>query len=96
MKKTKVKMNKPIYLGMSILDISKTIMYEFLYDYIKLKYEDTAKLYIETEDFHKNIANDVKKWFGTFNCDENDKRLLPIGKNKKLISLLKDEFREKI
>ena len=44
MKKTKVKMNKPVYLGMSILDISKTLMYEFWYDYIKPKYQDRAKL----------------------------------------------------
>ena len=52
MKKTKVKMNKPVYLGMSILDISKTLMYEFWYDCIKPKYEDRAKLcYIDTESF---------------------------------------------
>ena len=44
MKKTKLKMNKPIYLGMSILDISKILMYEFWYDYIKPKYQDKAKL----------------------------------------------------
>ena len=44
MKKTKVKMNKPIYLGMSVLDISETLMYEFWYDYFKLKYGDRAKL----------------------------------------------------
>ena len=44
MKKTKVKMNKPVYLGMSILDISKTLMYEFWYDYIKPKYKEQAKL----------------------------------------------------
>ena len=61
MKKIKVKMNKPIYLGMSILDISKTLMYKFWYDYIKPKYKNKAKLYytdtdsfvihIKTEDF---------------------------------------------
>ena len=52
MKKTKVKMNKPIYLGMSILDISKTLMYEFWYDYIKPKYQDRAKLcYMDIDSF---------------------------------------------
>ena len=43
MKKIKVKMNKPLYLGLSILDISKTLMYEFWYDYIKPKYADNVK-----------------------------------------------------
>ena len=88
MKKTKVKMNKPVYLGMSILDISKTLMYEFWYDYIKPKYQDKAKLcymdtdsfviHIKTEDFYEDIANDVEKWFDTSNY-ENDKRPLPLG-----------------
>ena len=68
-KKSKVKLYKPIYLGMSILDISKTLMYEFWYDYIKPKYQDKAKLcymdtdsfviHIKTEDFYEDIANDV-------------------------------------
>ena len=50
MKKTRVKMNKPLYLGMSILDISKTLMYKFWYDYFKPKYEDKAKLcYTDTD-----------------------------------------------
>ena len=106
MKKTKVKMNKPIYLGMSILDISKTLMYEFWYDYIKPKYQDRAKLcymdtdsliiHIKTKDICKNIANDVEKWFDTFNYDENDNRPLPIGMNKKVIGLFKDELGGKI
>ena len=71
MKNTEVKMNKPVYLGMSILDISKTLMYKFWYDYVKPKYEYKAKLcymdtesfinHIKTKDFYKNIADDVKK-----------------------------------
>ena len=87
MKKVEVKMNKPIYLGQAILDISKTLMYEFWYDYIKLKYGDKARLcytdtdsliiYVETEDFYKDIARDVEKWFNTSNYDE---RPLPIEK----------------
>ena len=74
-KKIKVKINKPVYLGMSILDISKTLMYQFWYDYIKPKYKDKAKLcymdtdsfaiHTETGDFYKDIANDVQKLFDT-------------------------------
>ena len=92
----RVKMIKPLYLGMSILDISKTLMYEFWYDYIKPKYKEKAKLcYMDTdsfviniftEDFFEDINNDVERWFDTSNYDENDKRPLPIGKNKKNIS----------
>ena len=83
MQKTKVKMTNPIYLDMSILDISKILMYEFWYDYIKPKYGDRAKLcymdtdsfviYLETEDFYKDITNDVDRWFDTSNFDENNK-----------------------
>ena len=103
MKKTKVKINKPVYLGMSILDISRTLMYKFWYDYIKSKYEDRAELcYTDTdsfivhiipEDFFVDISDDVERWFDTSNYDEDDKRPLPIGKNKKVI---KDELRRKI
>ena len=96
MKKTKVKVNKPIYLGLSILEISKTLMYEFWYDYMKPKYGDNVKLcfmdtdsfimHIKTEDFYKDIADDVEKV----------NRPLPTGKNKKVIRLMKDELGGKI
>ena len=100
MNKTKVKMNKPIYLGLSILDISKILMYEFWYDYMKPKYNDKVKLCymdtdsfimsIKTNDFYKDIANDVDKRFDTSNYEVN--RPLPTGKNKKVIGLMKDEL----
>ena len=57
---------------------------------------DSFVIHIETEDFYKDIANDVEEWFDTSNYDENDKRLLPIGMNKKVIGLFKDELGGKI
>ena len=87
MKISKVKMNKPLYLGFSILEISKTLMYEFWYDYIKPNYQNNAKLcymdsdsfiiQIKIEDFYKNIAVDVKQWFDSTDYNEDDKRPLP-------------------
>ena len=81
-------------------------MYEFWYDYIKPKYGDKARLcymdtesfvmYIKTEDFYKNIASDVERWFDTSNYNGKYERPLPIGKNKNLIVLFKDEFEGKI
>ena len=92
MNKTKVKMNKPIYLRLSILEISKILMYEFWYDYMKPKYGNDVKLCymdtdsfimnIKTEDFYKDIANDVEKRFDTSNCEVN--RPLPMERIKKL------------
>ena len=104
MNKTRVKMNKPIYLGLPMLDISKILMYEFWYDYMKSKYNDNVKLSymdtdsfvmnIKTNDFYKDIANDVEKRFDTSNYECN--RPLPTGKNKKVIGLMKDELGGKI
>ena len=83
MKKTRIKMNKPLYLGASILDISETLIYEFWYDYLKPKYGDRVKLcytdtdsfiiHIKTEYFFEDISNYVDKWSDTSNFDKNDK-----------------------
>ena len=99
-----IEMNKPIYLGLTILDISKILMYEFWYDYMKPKYNDNVKLCsmdtdsfvmnIKTKDFYKDISSDVDKRFDTSNYEVN--RPLPTGKNKKVIGLMKDELGGKI
>ena len=104
MEKTKIKLNKPIYLGLSILEISKILMYELWYDYMKPKYGDNVKLcymdtdsfiiHIKTEDFYKDIADDVEYKFDTSNYEVD--RPLPTGKNKKVIGLMKDELGGKI
>ena len=105
MGKVKVKINKPVYLSQAILDLSKTIMYEFHYDYMKKKYNkvDLKLLYmdtdslvykIRTEDFYKDISEDVETRFDTSGYFTD--RPLPIGKNKKVIGLMKDELGGKI
>ena len=102
MGKIKVVMNKPVYLGQAILDLSKIVMYEFHYDYMKCKYADDkltlcymdtdSLIYdIETDDFYKDIANGIESRFNT-NSYVPD-RPLPVGKNKKVIGLMKDELR---
>ena len=100
MNKTKVNMNKPVYLGLSIFDIIKILMYEFWYDYMKPKYNDNVKLYymdtdsfvmnIKKKDFYKDISSDVDKRFDNSNYEVN--RPLPTGNNKKVIGLMKDEL----
>ena len=85
MKKTKVTVNKLLYLGMAILDISKMFMYKFWYDYIRPRYGDKAKLcYTDTdsfiihvfiENFFEDSSEDVERWFDRSNYDENDKNL---------------------
>ena len=106
MSKTSLLMNKPIYLGMCILDLSKIIMYDFHYNYIKSKYEDKAKLLftdtdslmyeIETEDFYKDISGDVKDRFDTSDYPENHPSGIPTGENKKVLGMMKDEVAGKI
>ena len=102
MKKREVYMNKPLYLGEAILDYSKMPVHEFWYDYlipmygdkIKLCYMDTDSfiIYVETEDFYKDIINDVNKWFDTSNYSKDINRPLEKGKNKKFIGKFKDEL----
>ena len=106
MKKTELTMNKPIYLGMCILDLSKTIMYDFHYNYIKQMYGDKAKLLftdtdsliyeIETEDFYKDISGDVKDKFDTSNYPDDHLSGIPTGCNKKMLGKFKDEVGGKI
>ena len=107
MGKIKVVMNKLVYLGQAILDLSKIVMYEFHYDYmvpkyglekLKLCYMDTDSLVydIKTEDFYEDIANDVEASFDTSGYSKTDFRPLPIGINKKVIGLMKDELGGKI
>ena len=102
MRKTKVLMNKLVYLGQAILDISKTLMYKFFYDYLKPKYgvkvklcyidTDSFFLHIQTEDFYKDTANDVNEWFDTSGYKEKINRPLVKGINEKEIGKFKDEL----
>ena len=94
-----VVLNKPIYLGQAILDISKTLMYDFHYGYIKLKYGELARILftdtdslcyeIQTDDFYKDIAEDVPKWFDTSNYPKGHP--IQSEKNKKVLGMMKDE-----
>ena len=103
MEKEKILMNKSVFLGQAILNISKTLMYEFHYDYLQPKYGDKVKLcymgadsfisHVETEDFYKDIAGDVNKWFDTSEYNESDNRPLPAAINKNVAGMFKDELK---
>ena len=106
MKKTSLTMNKPVYLGVSILDLSKTVMFDFHYQYIKPKYGKQAKLLftdtdsllyeIQTEDFYKDISGDVKDRFNTSDYPKGHPSGIPTGVNKKVLGMFKDEAAGKI
>ena len=106
MKKTSLTMDKPVYLGMSILDLSKITMFDFHYQYIKPKYGNQAKLLftdtdsflyeIQTEDFYKDISEDVKDRFDTSDYPEGHPSGIPTGVNKKVLGMFKDEATGKI
>ena len=90
MNKIKVKMNKPVHLGLSVLEISKTLMYEFWYGYIKPKYAklcemdtDSFVIHIKTEAIYEDIADDVEKRFDTSNYELNSKQTIAYRKKIK-------------
>ena len=101
MKKTEVKINKPIYLGQAVLDLSKTLMFESWYYYLKPMYGDKIRLcytdtdsfimHIKTDDFYKDVSADIDKCFDASNFNKNNNRPLEIGKNKKVLGKFKDE-----
>ena len=100
MNKINVKMNKPVYIGLSILDISKIAMYKYWHDYVKsnhgempkLCYMDTGSLIVHVKlgDIYAGFSGNVKKTFGLFSY-KVEKQLL-IGKKQNKIGLIKDEL----
>ena len=98
--KIQILMNKPVYLGLSILDLSKTVMYQFSYDYVKPIYVESVKLcymdagifipHVKIDDICKDIAENVETRFDTSNFKID--RLLPKGKNEIIIGLMKNEL----
>ena len=104
--KTQIYFNKPVYLGMCILDLSKTLMYDFHYNYIKPKYNERAKLLftdtdslayeIQTSDFYRDISSDVETTFDTSNFSKDHPSGIPTGINKKVVGMFKDEAGGKI
>ena len=106
MKKTRLVFNKPVYLGMCILDLSKTLMYDFHYNYIKQKYGDKAKLLftdtdslmyeIQTKDFYKDIYADAKHRFDTSDYPPIIRQVYLLDLKRKVLSMFKDEVGGKV
>ena len=102
-KETKIYMNKPFYIGQSVLDISKTLMYEFYYNYLKPKHGDKVKLcymdtdsfilYVETNDLYKDIIPDLNSWFYTSKINNKLDRPILIGINESILGMFKDELK---
>ena len=100
MRKTQILLNKSRYLGLSILDLNKTVIYKFRYDHVKPKcgekerlcYMDTDSfiVYVRIDDIYKDTSEDVETRFDTSNFELD--RPLPKGKNNKVIGLMNDEL----
>ena len=105
MQKTEIYFNKPVYVGQAILDLSKTLMFDFHYNYIKPKYGSKAELLftdtdslmyeIKTKDFYKDISADIEAKFDTSAYPPNHPSGIPVGINKKVIGMFKDEVEGK-
>ena len=101
MKKTEVYFNKPVYVGQAILDLSKTLMFNFHYNYIQKKYKHKAELLftdtdslmyqIYTDDFYKDISYDIETKFDTSDYPTNHPSGIKTGVNKNVIGMFKDE-----
>ena len=101
MKNTEVYFNKPVYVGQAILDLSKTLMFDFHYNYIKKKYGSKAQLLftdtdslayeIRTKDFYTDIKDDVREKFDTSDYPSDHPSGILTGVNKKVIGMFKDE-----
>ena len=101
MGRTECKIDKPIYVGQAILDLSKTLVYDFHYNYTKRKWGEKAKLLftdtdslmyeIETEDFYKDIEEDIPRWFDT-SAYLDDHIGVKLRTNKKVLGMMKDEM----
>ena len=101
MKKTEVYFNKPIFVGQAILDISKTLMFDFHYNFIRRKYGEKSELLftdtdsltylIQTQDVYKDFSKDVRRKFDTSDYPENHPSGIKTGVNKKVIGKFKDE-----
>ena len=106
MKKSKIHMNKPVYVGQAVLDINKTFMYEFWYDHIIPKYDDKVQLcymdadslivHVKTDDFYEDIMSDLEKWYDTLKIQKKLNRCTPVGINKGVIEIFKDQINSNV
>ena len=104
MRKTQILINKPVYLGLWVLDLSETVIHKFWCDYVRLRYGQNVKLrymakdglivYVKTDGIYKDIAEDVETRFRTSHFKMG--RPLPKRKNKNAIELMKDELSGKV